>query len=49
MGYLKILPVYGEGDRKAVEGGSHSRCAMRPAPSDSCLRACHLPMNGEDQ
>ena len=44
-----ILPVYGEGDREAVEGACRlpDRCALLPTPSVSAAR-CHLPMNGEE-
>jgi hypothetical protein len=45
----KFLPVYGEGDRVAVEGGlqlSNARECDHP-PSVSALR-CHLPVNGEE-
>jgi hypothetical protein len=46
---LKILPVRGEGDRKAVEGGVRLACfgACVTPPSVSPL-ANHLPVNGED-
>jgi cysteine desulfurase / selenocysteine lyase len=43
---VDILPVYGEGDREAVEGGVR-RHLFRTPPSVSPA-ASHLPVNGED-
>jgi hypothetical protein len=45
----KIFPVYGEGDREAVEGGLrlHDGCVWGCPPSVS-RSGCHLPVNGED-
>jgi hypothetical protein len=51
MGALKILPAGGEGDR-AKRGGEGLRSAATllesASPLHQALRACHLPMNGED-
>jgi hypothetical protein len=44
----QILPVYGEGNRAAVEGARRLHNGSRPrSPSVSPLD-CHLPVNGED-
>jgi hypothetical protein len=46
---IKILPVYGEGNREAVEGVSKLLTIRNvvKAPSVSATH-CHLPANGED-
>jgi hypothetical protein len=49
MFYPKILSVYGEGDRKAVEGGAQLfNIAYFDRPPSVSASHCHLPVNGED-
>jgi tRNA pseudouridine55 synthase len=46
---LKILPVHGEGNREAVEGGyCISKAGDLPQPPSVSPSGCHLPVNGED-
>jgi hypothetical protein len=46
---LKILSVYGEGDREAVEGVSKLILIRNAGKAPSVSAAhCHLPASGED-
>ena len=47
--HLKILPVYGEGDRAAVEGVRRfTQFGSFPQPPSVAPSGRHLPVNGED-
>jgi hypothetical protein len=49
QGHRQILPVYGEGDREAVEGGVRlSDSGAHASPPSVSPAAIHVPVNGED-
>ncbi len=49
MSCFEILPIHGEGDREAVEGGvQHSNIVALDRPPSVTPTARHLPTSGED-